>query len=203
MTAARRKHAHQVLTASTNNTRATPQWFFDWIDGQLHFTVDVCANEVNAKHPRFFTEHDNGLAQSWADETVWMNPPYGAEAPQWMAKLRDSAIEDRTMGCALVPARVGVEWWRRYVLQLDGEAGKLRDVRVMPGLPLSWFKWQRLTVGIYFHDTRIQFDGMDTGAPFDAAVIFFGHPTRRPVKPRIVSTLPPGRDWPLLVEGWL
>ncbi len=197
-----RKHSARVQTATGNNSRATPEYFYDWLDGMLHFTVDVCADERNHKHARYFSEKDNGLAQSWAEESVFMNPPYGRQSPDWMRKLRDECMFSRAMGVALVPARVGVDWWRLYVKQLDGKAGKLRDVRVMPRYDLTWCRFERLTVGLYFHDQRIEFDGMETGAPFDAAVIFYGHPSRRPVKPRIVSTLPPGRDWPLLVEGW-
>lgn len=198
-----RKHAHRVLTTSDNMKRATPEYFYDWLDGMMHFTVDVCADELNHKHARYFSERDNGLAQSWANETFFMNPPYGRQTPGWMAKARDEVMLDRAMGCALIPARVGVEWWRVYVKQLDGAAGKLRDVRVMPKYDLTWYRWERLTIGLYFHDERIEFDGLETGAPFDAAVVFMAHPSRRPVRPRIVSTLPARREWPMLVEGWV
>lgn len=196
------RHKHRVLTASTTTIRETPQDFFDWLDGQMHYTIDVCADARNAKHPRFFDERANGLAQSWAGETWWKNPPYGRQTPAWMAKARDEAIYGRGMGTALVPARVGVEWWRVYVKQLDGAAGKLRDVRVMPTIDLTWYRFQKLTLGIYFHDERLLFDGMATGAPFDAALIFYAHPSRRPVDPVINSNLPTRREWPLLVEGW-
>jgi len=195
-------HTHRVLTASTNMRRATPKYFYDWLDGQLHFTVDVCADEQNYKHPRFFSERDNGLAQSWAGETFWMNPPYGRQTPAWMSKARDESMVTRAMGAVLVPARVGTDWWRRFVLQHDGQAGKLREVRADPKVAIVWYRWALLTVGVYFHDERIEFDGLETGAPFDASVIFYAHPTRHPVKPRLHSTLPAHREWPMLIEGW-
>lgn len=183
-------------------TRATPEYFYRWLDGQMRFTVDVCASEENAKHPRFWSVKENGLAQSWLDETYFKNPPYGRQTPMWMARARDACMYERAMGCSLVPARVGVDWWRRYVLQLDGEAGRLKHLHQAPGLPLIWWRWERLVVGVYFHDERIEFDGLETGAPFDAAVIFMGHPSRRPVKPRVVPSLPGHRSWPLLVKDW-
>jgi hypothetical protein len=198
-----RGHNHRVLTASTTTVRETPQEFFDWIDGMMHFTVDVCANKKNAKHPKFYDERQNGLAQSWAGETWWENHPYGRQTPAWMAKSREEAMYGRSMGCSLIAARVGSDWWRRYVRQLDGAAGKLRDVRVMQqGYDLTWYRFEKLTVGIYFHDERLPFDDMETGAPFDAALIFYAHPSRRPVKPIISSNLPARREWPMLVEGW-
>ena len=156
----------------------------------------------NHKHPRFFTREDNGLAQSWAGESFWMNPEYGRALPGWMVKAREECMFDRAMGCALVPARVGSEWWRFFVRQMDGEAGKLRDVRVMQGsYDLTWYRFEKLTVGVYFHDERLPFDDLE-GAPFDSALVFYAHPSRRPVAPRIVSTLPGYRTWPMLVEGW-
>lgn len=190
------------MTASTNMRRATPVYFYAWLDAQLHFTIDVCADERNHKHPRYFSERDNGLAQSWAGETFFMNPPYGRQTGEWMRKARDEAMFSRAMGACLVPARVGVTWWREAVKCLDGAAGKLRDVRVMPKIDLTWYRFTNLNVGLYFHDERIEFDGLETGAPFDAAVVFYAHPTRRPVSPRVPSSMPMHREWPLLVEGW-
>ncbi len=198
-----KKNSHRVQTATGNNNRATPQFIYDWLDAMMGFTVDVCADASNFKHPKYYDEKDNGLAQSWADETYFKNPPYARQLPDWMRKGRDSCMYQRAMGCAVIPARVGSEWWKHYVKQLDGKAGKLRDVRVMPRYDMTWCRFEKLTVGLYCHDQRIPFDGMETGAPFDAAFVFMGHPSRRPVKPRIPSTLPPGREWPMLVEGWL
>lgn len=195
------KHAHKVMTTSKVMDRSTPPEFYAWLDGQMNFTVDVCADERNHKHPRYFDLSHNGLAQSWVGETFWCNPPYGRSTPQWFAKARDSAMAG-AMGTMLVPARVGVDWWRRYVLQHDGEAGRLRDVRAEEKLALTWYRYQRLVVGVYFHDERLPFDGLDTGAPFDVAVIFYGKPGMRPALPRIDSSLTARREWPMLVERW-
>ena len=34
--------------------------------------------------------HEDGLAQSWACESVWLNPPYGRNTPAWLEKLMAS-----------------------------------------------------------------------------------------------------------------
>ncbi|MCC6178838.1 MAG: hypothetical protein IT305_26320 [Chloroflexi bacterium] len=192
----------RVMTASTTMVRATPPHIYDWLDGLMHFTIDVCANEENAKHPKFFSEADNGLAQSWEGETFWMNPPYGRQIGGWMAKARDSAMLERAMGLALVPARVDTDWWQNFVMCRDQKPGRLRSVAFVPHTGVHWYRWDRLITGVYFHDERLPFDGMETGAPFPSAMVFYAHPTRRPVAPALASSLPANRDWAFLVEGW-
>lgn len=196
-------HTHRVTTARTTTVRKTPLEFFTWLDGMLHFTVDVCADEKNHQHPRYFSEEDNGLLQSWEGETFWCNPPYGTQIGSWLRKGRDSCILDNAMGAFLVPARVDTMWWRHFVMQADRAAGKLRTSLYDDENGVLWFRWERLTVGVYFHDERLAFDEMSTGAPFPSAVVFMGHPRgRRPVKPGLDSSLPDNREWKLLVEQW-
>jgi len=198
------------MTASTTNVRATPKEIYDFLDGQMHFTIDVCANEQNYKHPRYFSEKDNGLAQSWEGETFFCNPPYGRQIGGWIAKARDSAIYDSAMGTLLVPARVDTDWWRVGVLQertwdrkdAQHAAGRLRDSRFDDRNQVWWLRFERLVVGIHYWDERIAFDGMESGAPFPAAFVFMGPPGYRPGRPRLPSSLPDRREWPMLVEGW-
>lgn len=64
---------------------ATPQAFFDELDKEFHFTLDVCATPENAKCTNFFTKEQDGLSQEWSG-MVWMNPPYGREISKWVAK---------------------------------------------------------------------------------------------------------------------
>lgn len=80
----------------------TPPEIFDPLHDEFGFTVDVCATTSSAKVPRFFAEPGpwagaegcaaiDGLRQSWAGETAWMNPPYGAEIYAWTRKARKEA----------------------------------------------------------------------------------------------------------------
>lgn len=195
-------HAHRVMTASTTTVRQTPIEFYAWLDGQMHFTIDVCADEKNHQHPRYYSEKDNGLLQSWEGETFWCNPPYGLQIGSWLRKARDSCVLDSAMGALLVPARVDTDWWRTFVMQADGAAGRFRSSAYDSTTEVLWFRWERLTIGLYHHDQRLCFDEMKTGAPFPASVIFMGHPRRRPVKPRLDSSLPDNREWKMLVEQW-
>lgn len=53
------------LFSSNTDNWATPQKLFDELDKTFHFTLDVCADELNHKCDRFFTKDDDGLKQDW------------------------------------------------------------------------------------------------------------------------------------------
>ena len=97
------------LMSSKTDLWATPQDFFDALDAEFGFTLDVCATADNAKCPRYFTADDDGLSQEWAG-VCWMNPPYGREIGQWMSKAVDASTNGATVVC-LVPARTDTAWW--------------------------------------------------------------------------------------------
>lgn len=79
------------LMSSATDLWATPQWLFDQLDEEFHFTLDPCSTHDNAKCERHFTEAENGLNQTWAPETVWMNPPYGREISGWVRKAYEES----------------------------------------------------------------------------------------------------------------
>ncbi len=100
---------------------ATPQKVFDALHAEFNFTLDPCTDGTNAKCPVFFTPDDDGLAQSWAGHTVFMNPPYSANAA-WMRKAYEESVMS-TVVC-LVPARTDTRWWHEYAAK--GEVRFLR-----------------------------------------------------------------------------
>jgi len=70
-----------------------------------------------AKCKKVYTPKDDGLAQSWQDERVFMNPPYGREIGKWMKKAHDEALNNGALVVCFVPARVDTEWWHRYAVK--------------------------------------------------------------------------------------
>ena len=66
-----------ALFSSAKEDWETPREFFERLDGEFHFDLDVCAFPHNAKCPAYFTKEDDGLAREWGNRTCWMNPPYG------------------------------------------------------------------------------------------------------------------------------
>lgn len=93
----------------------TPQPLFDRLDAKYHFTLDPCATAENAKCKRYFTMADDGLKQSWANERVFMNPPYGRGIKAWIAKAYESSVHGATVVC-LLPARTDTVWFHEYCL---------------------------------------------------------------------------------------
>jgi hypothetical protein len=65
------------------------------------FDLDPCTPETMpwTTAAARYTKLQDGLVQAWRGR-VWLNPPFGREAPLWLAKLRRHGN-----GIALVPAR--------------------------------------------------------------------------------------------------
>lgn len=127
---------------------ATPQDFFDKLNNEFVFTLDVCATKENAKCLRYFAPDDDGLTASWVSKTsherCWMNPPYGRGIGAWVKKAYLSATEGSTVVC-LLPARTDTSWWHDYCMK-----GEVRFIR-----------------------GRLKFGDSKNSAPFPSAVVIF------------------------------
>ena len=106
------KVSDSIFLSSQTVEWATEQAFFDQVNREFGFTVDVAANASNAKCDRFYDIESDGLMQDWDGETVWCNPPYGDRIKDWMYKAATS--EATTV--LLVPARTDVKWFHEIVL---------------------------------------------------------------------------------------
>lgn len=103
---------NKVHYSSKSNEWATPQKTYDELDNEFHFTLDVCADDSNAKCTRYFTQSDDGLAQSWDNENVWCNPPYGREIGKWVKKASEATGGVVVM---LIPARTDTKYFHDYI----------------------------------------------------------------------------------------
>lgn len=132
-----------VHFSSKTDQWSTPHDFFEKLNAEFGFDLDVCATPDNAKCPRYFTKLDDGLAQEWCGK-VWMNPPYGREIGKWVEKAKESARGGATVVC-LVPARTDTRWWHEHAMR-----GEIRFVR-----------------------GRLKFGDAKFNAPFPCAVVVF------------------------------
>ncbi len=116
----------------TETTWETPQPFFDMLDAEFGFTIDVACLPQTAKCSRFYTPDENGLAQDWSNEIFWMNPPYGRgqDVYSWVKKAYESSLAGAT-GVALLPASIDTKWFHEFVMR----STEIRYVR-----DRLWFK---------------------------------------------------------------
>ena len=133
-----------VMFSSKTDLWETPRDFFDKLDAEFHFNLDVCALPENAKCAAFYSPDVDGLSQPWYGN-CWCNPPYGRQVGRWVAKAAQSAAEGATV-VMLLPARTDTAWFHDYIY---GRA----EVRFVRG--------------------RLKFGGSTNSAPFPSMVVIF------------------------------
>jgi site-specific DNA-methyltransferase (adenine-specific) len=139
-------HPMAVHFSSATAEWATPGWLFDALDAEFGFTLDPCSNAQNFKCARHFTLAEDGLSRSWADERVFMNPPYGSAIGRWMRKAYESSKEGALVICR-VPARTDTPWWH--------DCARKGEVRLLKG--------------------RLKFGNSTHPAPFPSAIRCLAH----------------------------
>jgi len=132
------------LFSSATGEWETPQWFFDELNKEFGFTIDVCANVTNAKCKVWFNMAQNGLFRSW-NGICWMNPPYGREIGKWVKKAFEESQRGATVVC-LLPARTDTKWFHDYIY-------KKAEIRFLKG--------------------RLKFGGSKNSAPFPSMIVIF------------------------------
>lgn len=134
----------EVMFSSKTDMWATPQAFFDQLNEEFHFTVDVCAIPENAKCEKFFTPEINGLKQEW-EGVCWCNPPYGREIGKWVEKAYIASTFGATV-VMLLPARTDTKWFHEYIYNKS-------EIRFVKG--------------------RLKFGNSKTAASFPSMVVIF------------------------------
>ena len=131
-----------LMFSSATSLWETPQGFFDMLNMEFGFTLDVCATVENAKCPAYFSPNDDGLSKAWSG-VCWMNPPYGREVGKWVKKAYEESKKGVTV-VGLLPARTDTRWFHEFI---HGKA----EVRFLRG--------------------RLKFGGCKNSAPFPSIVV--------------------------------
>lgn len=135
-----------AMFSSKTDLYETPQDFFDHLDAEFHFDLDVCALPKNAKCKRYYTPEMDGLSQPW-EGVCWCNPPYGREIGAWVRKVRLASDAGNTV-VMLLPARTDTRWFHDYIY------GAYRtEIRFVRG--------------------RLKFGESRSGAPFPSMIVIF------------------------------
>ena len=108
----------KLMFSSEKDTWETPQDFFDELDKEFNFELDVCALPSSTKCKEFITPEIDALKQSWVAfnrrNMCWMNPPYGRQIKDWIKKAHNEAQKGATV-VALLPARTDTRWFHDYI----------------------------------------------------------------------------------------
>ena len=106
---------NDVHFSSNSNDWQTPQPLFDKLNRVFEFTLDPCSTKETSKCSKYFTAVEDGLKQSWANEIVFMNPPYGREIGKWIKKAYNESENNNVIVVCLIPARTDTSYWYEYI----------------------------------------------------------------------------------------
>jgi phage N-6-adenine-methyltransferase len=113
-----------------DDVRETPPVLFATLNARFAYDLDVCATTANAKCPRFFSESDDGLAQTWAGARAWCNPPFSA-IPAWVAKAWRECAGTECITLLVPATRTEQPWWQRLIEPWrDGRGELVAGVRL-------------------------------------------------------------------------
>lgn len=135
------------LYSSERDDWETPQWLFDKLNEDFHFTLDACASDENHKCEKYYTKETDCLSHSWYGETVFCNPPYGRQIGEFVEKCYEEARNGAVV-VALIPARTDTAWFHNFVYKKDG-------------------------VQYVFLRGRSRFGNANTDAPFPSMLVYF------------------------------
>lgn len=147
-----------LMFSSKTDLWETPKEFFDKLNEEFNFTLDVCALPENAKCKHYYTPEQDGLSQPWVG-TIWCNPPYGRNVEPWVARANATSAIGNTV-VMLLPARTDTKWFHKLIYHCERA-----EIRFLEG--------------------RLRFSGKDR-APFPSMVVVF-HPTKNFEKGSVVD----------------
>jgi len=181
----------ELMFATGEDARATPQAFFDRIHRDFAFTLDAAATKGNRKVERYLgPDHANpawrdALQVEWAEVTtgpVWLNPPYSSGEKActptcWKKRCAERGfhIQEDRPGCYDFVRKAAYE----------REKGITTVLLVAARTDTAWFHeyvWDIMEgtwrVGVRpvhggFLRGRLTFDGLANPAPFPSLCVAF------------------------------
>ena len=114
------------LMTSDKNYWETPQSFYNELDKEFKFDLDVASSDENAKCANYYTIEDDGLSKKW-NGNVFCNPPYGKEIGLWVKKAYEESLVNDGVIVLLIPARTDTRYWHDYIF------GKAKEIRFLKG----------------------------------------------------------------------
>lgn len=149
------KSTTKTMFSRKSDNWGTPQHVFDVISNRFGpFNLDPCGGIDGPKLcETVFTENEDGLKQSWAGKSAFINPPY-SQTKKWIDKaLRESCASDTFRAVFLIPARTDTKMFHQFIIPFA------QEVCLVKG--------------------RIKFVGGVNTAPFPSMIVVFEEYKRR------------------------
>src|ERR1700683_4210330 len=131
--------AGRTVSSQSQNWCTPPKYI---AAGQVFFAgqvdLDPCSNEhsiVKARVEYILPEH-NGLRESWAFPTIYVNPPYGADRERgttikhWLRRCAEANKKHGSEVLALVPVATNTAHWKLFVWSAATGVAFLYDTRL-------------------------------------------------------------------------
>ena len=138
--------SNNVHFSSSKDDWTTPREFFDKLNEEFHFTIDLCADDKNHLVDRYFTKEKSCLNAEFTGQTVFCNPPYGRKNTAVFVKKCSELAEMGNTVVMLIPARTDTAAFHDYIYHKA-------EIRFVRG--------------------RLHFDNSKNAAPFPSMVVIF------------------------------
>jgi site-specific DNA-methyltransferase (adenine-specific) len=126
-----------LLNSSLNEDWPTNQdWFNTWNE-EFFFTLDAAANDINHKCDKYYTIKTDGLAHSWKNERVFINPPYN-NLYDWVEKAHNEWHVNGVFSVMFMPVRTQNNYWHDFVW--DDKIHRFR-----PGVAVRFLRRMKFT----------------------------------------------------------
>ena len=136
---------NSALFSSNSDEWATPAEFFEALNNEFRFNLDVCASSENHKTEHYFDQNDDGLSKNWGGFRVFCNPPY-SKIGEWVKKAYYESFKPNTLIVLLIPARTDTKYFQQYIYNRS-------EIRFVKG--------------------RLKFGNSKNAAPFPSMVVIY------------------------------
>ena len=169
---------NKALFQNKSDQWSTPQIFFDKLNEEFNFTLDVCAEQESTKCERYFTKEQNALVQDWSSDVCFMNPPYSHIQNAFVKKAKEESDKGATVVC-LLPARTDTIRFHKYIYDVENCCERDRvDIRFIKGRIVfgSDKYWETIWETEYIDEKKNSLYkkyGKKNSAPFPSMIVIF------------------------------
>lgn len=137
---------NDILFSSNSDEWTTPKDFFNKLNDEFNFNVDLCASDSNHLLNEYYTMENDGLNANLKGKRVFCNPPYSrGKQAKFIEKC---ATSDATICVMLIPARTDTKAFHQYIYNKENA-----EIRFLKG--------------------RLKFGNSKNNAPFPSMVVIF------------------------------